>query len=287
MSCYQPPSKRLSSEVIPKSQPVRAPGTSPHMLTILEAPACPLAISTGEEGGCHKTTTRTSQLPKLLGPKLQPQIIVLEFKSRAYGKREHLMNHSRKGVARGWPWPADGVAREGCGQRGCIPWRGKASGGCGERRGVTSGGCGPWRGVARGVWPEEGRGHRRVWSDEGHGLHVRPVTSHHHNHAPPFDIRSWLKAKGELVLDDLDPAASYRPVGKCPGRVWLAQRTLRKEPTFPTFSHPGQAAPRNGLDHSKSKQQRLPRAASWAQQTSANLLPQDHHLERCFQNYYP
>ena len=148
--------------------------------------------------------------------------------------------------------------------------------------GVVRGGAWP-----EGVWPEEGRGHRRVWSDEGHGLHVRPVTSHHHNHAPPFDIRSWLKAKGELVLDDLDPAASYRPVGKCPGRVWLAQRTLRKEPTFPTFSHPGQAAPRNGLDHSKSKQPRLPRAASWAQQTSANLLPQDRHLERCFQNYYP
>lgn len=44
--------------------------------------------------------------------------------------------------------------------------------------------------VHGGAWPEwvwsEGRGHGRVWSDEGRGLHVRPVSSHHHNHAPPF-----------------------------------------------------------------------------------------------------
>jgi len=47
--------------------------------------------------------------------------------------------------------------------------------------GVVHGGAWPeW------VWSDEGRGHGRVWSDEGRGLHVRPVSSHHHNHAPPF-----------------------------------------------------------------------------------------------------
>ena len=154
-SCYQPPRKHLSSAVILKPQPVRGSGTSLHMLTTLEAPACRLAVSTGGggEGGYHKTRTRTSQLPKFLGPELPPQIIVLDFRSRAYGKREHLLNHGRRGVARG-AWPDEGVVR----------------GGRGQQR----------------VWSEEGRGQQRMWSEEGRGLHVRPVISHQHNHSTSF-----------------------------------------------------------------------------------------------------